>query len=557
MTLTKSGSTFYTYESSLSGNGSVTSEQDTANGNWTYGYDANNRLSSSSQNSGEKTFSYVYDRWGNRWQQNAPQGGPTANLTFNTSTNQLATSGYFYDAAGERTKDALHNYTYDAEGRVLQVDGGSTATYSYDAAGNRVEKTTLAGTQDFIFNLDGRAATVMNPTTETPVRESTWWNGNKLSYYTYGSTPTTTYFVHQTPVGSVRGLTSVSGTIYAYNTSDPFGDGVTWYDGSNVDTLLFGSLDYDNESGLDHAWARQYSSSEAVWTIPDPYTGSYNPTNPQSFNRYAYALNSPLVFSDRSGLEGDDDDDDDDDDGGGQNAPPPPPPNPQAPQPPGGGLGDDPSWGPTPYSTPGSDGFPGSDGTPGPPPGPPPGDPGDAEGQGGFGGLGGPGGSTFHDPTLSTAVNAPPRSLVNRLADRLVHPTAGDALNLAFIVGTDGLGELAEGGAALARAKALAGALGASARWITIAVTETKEGTTIVSSSEKLVRPVVQALLRNGEVAGEGVGHAEVTGVKAAKEMGLTPTGVAASRAICPSCADFLKTAGVAALSAFKGFGIF
>jgi hypothetical protein len=35
---------------------------------------------------------------------------------------------------------------------------------------------------------------------------------------------------------------------------------------------------------------------------PDPYDGSYDPNNPQSLNRYSYALNNPLVFSDPSGL---------------------------------------------------------------------------------------------------------------------------------------------------------------------------------------------------------------------------------------------------------------
>lgn len=51
----------------------------------------------------------------------------------------------------------------------------------------------------------------------------------------------------------------------------------------------------------------------------------------------------------------------------------------------------------------------------------------------------------------------------------------------------------------------------------------------------------------------EGAGHAEVTGVSGAKAMGLTPTGTAASRGICPCCAQFLKDVGVALLSKLKG----
>ena len=37
------------------------------------------------------------------------------------------------------------------------------------------------------------------------------------------------------------------------------------------------------------------------WTAPDPYNGSYDLANPQSLNRYAYAMNNPLIYVDPSG----------------------------------------------------------------------------------------------------------------------------------------------------------------------------------------------------------------------------------------------------------------
>jgi RHS repeat-associated protein len=188
------------------------------------------------------------------------------------------------------------------EGRVLKVDGGSTATYTYDADGNRVESITSSGTKDSVYNLDGQATVIENATTQAPIRANTWWGSSKLSFYTYGTSPTT-YFVEQTPLGTVSGLTSMAGSIYSYSTSYPFGDGVTWYGSTDPDTLFYAGLDHDSETNTEHAWARQYSSTEAVWTIPDPYSGSYDPNNPQSFNRYAYVLNNPLIFTDTSGLE--------------------------------------------------------------------------------------------------------------------------------------------------------------------------------------------------------------------------------------------------------------
>ena len=98
----------------------------------TYGYDGFNRLASRTVNSGTgPNYAWVYDRWGNRWQQNITGGtgsGPAPQLTFNTANNQISTSGFTYDAAGNMTNDSSHSYTYDAEGNITQVDSGSTAT---------------------------------------------------------------------------------------------------------------------------------------------------------------------------------------------------------------------------------------------------------------------------------------------------------------------------------------------------------------------------------------------------------------------------------------------
>ena len=54
------------------------------------------------------------------------------------------------------------------------------------------------------------------------------------------------------------------------------------------------------------------------------------------------------------------------------------------------------------------------------------------------------------------------------------------------------------------------------------------------------------------EVESAGVAHAEVTGVNAARNMGLTPTGTTASRPICPSCAGALRNQGIDTLSPLK-----
>jgi hypothetical protein len=89
-------------------------------------------------------------------------------------------------------------------------------------------------------------------------------------------------------------------------------------------------------------------------------------------------------------------------------------------------------------------------------------------------------------------------------------------------------------------------------RFVTLAITETEEGVRVVSSSGKEVKPSVVELLQDGEINVRGAGHAEITGVEAAIALGLTPTGVAASRPICGPCADYLRTRGIVPLTRLK-----
>jgi YD repeat-containing protein len=58
--------------SSYAPNGDVLAANDSVNGNWTYSYDAFNRVVGANQNGGQSVYNYVYDIAGNRWQQNGP-----------------------------------------------------------------------------------------------------------------------------------------------------------------------------------------------------------------------------------------------------------------------------------------------------------------------------------------------------------------------------------------------------------------------------------------------------------------------------------------------------
>lgn len=59
----------------------------------------------------------------------------------------------------------------------------------------------------------------------------------------------------------------------------------------------------DAETGLDYFGARYLSAAQGRFTTPDPLGASGKASNPQTWNRYAYALNNPLKFVDPDGLE--------------------------------------------------------------------------------------------------------------------------------------------------------------------------------------------------------------------------------------------------------------
>jgi RHS repeat-associated protein len=111
-----------------------------------------------------------------------------------------------------------------------------------------------------------------------------------------------TQFEHQNWLGTERLRTSYNGAVVISIASLPWGDGHE-PSGDNGDQHDFAQMDRDLEDNTEHAQYRQYSTNLGRWQSPDPYLGSYDFTNPQSFNRYTYALNDPVNFLDPSGLD--------------------------------------------------------------------------------------------------------------------------------------------------------------------------------------------------------------------------------------------------------------
>ena len=265
-----------------------------------YGYDALNRLlTMTAPGDGCSGLSWTYDAWGNRTDQ-THTGGTCFEFHAAADTNNRLVGSYSYDAAGNMTWDGAHHYTYDAENRIISVDGGA-ATYLYDALGRRTSKTVGTFT-DYAYDLAG------NPVAEwknTCGGQTCWTTG-----YVYLSgqmvaeyRDDTTYFVLADHLGSTRVMTNVDQTILDSMDYLPYGEQIAGDTGS---THKFTGKEQDSETGLDYFGARYYSSSLGRFTIPD-WAGS--PTaipyadfgNPQSLNLYAYVRNNPLAGVDADG----------------------------------------------------------------------------------------------------------------------------------------------------------------------------------------------------------------------------------------------------------------
>ena len=266
-----------------------------------YTYDTLNRLwtlSDSTSGNPCPGLSWSYDAWGNRTAQTVTSGscGPWS-AGYNT-LNQITNSGFQYDAAGNLIADGSHHYYYDAEGRIIQLDGtlgtcsSATMCYVYDANGVRVRSTGPSGASEWIHDLQGNVVSQW-------IVGYGWGRGyvylgrQLLAEYGDG----TTYFVQPDHLGSTRVQTNATGGVHDSLDFLPFGEQIG---GDTGTTHKFTGKERDSESGLDYFGARYMSSQHGGFMSPDPLDGDI--TDPQTLNRYAYVRDNPVNSIDPSGL---------------------------------------------------------------------------------------------------------------------------------------------------------------------------------------------------------------------------------------------------------------
>jgi len=288
----------------------------------TFGYDALNRLTTSSESGSSWSQTNAYDRYGNR---QIDYGGGSYNLTFSSSNNRITTSGYGYDTAGNLTNDTLHSYNFDAENKIVKVD--SVSAYVYDGEGQRVRKLVGENTR-FVYGIGGELIAEFDGSNGNLRKEYIHGGGSLITIEPTAVNSNGTRYTVSDHLGCPRVVTNSSAGVVSRHDYMPFGEelgsgigGRTLGMGFSVADGIrqkFTSKERDTETGLDYFGARYYSGNNGRFTGADPYdinserqqTADPDEADtlfreyirePQHWNRYSYALNNPLKYVDPDG----------------------------------------------------------------------------------------------------------------------------------------------------------------------------------------------------------------------------------------------------------------
>ena len=212
-------------------------------------------------------------------------------LTFYEYLNRLIQNSkpHAVIQAGTRT------YTYDANGNMTQRPD-QTITYDYENRPISINRTT------FIYDYSGRRVKKNNTIYIGKLYECT--SGTCTKYIFEGSsriaskTAAATYYYHTDHLGSSSIITDSAGNkveeIYYY----PFG-GTRLNQGSVNVKHKYTGQEEDSETGLYFYNARYYDPQLARFISADSIV--QEPDDPQSFNRYSYTRNNPLIYTDPTG----------------------------------------------------------------------------------------------------------------------------------------------------------------------------------------------------------------------------------------------------------------
>jgi RHS repeat-associated protein len=263
---------------------------------------------------------YSYDAFGNRTGSTIAHlngdvfGRVTSTVDVDPHTNRLQGTA-LYDDAGNLTQWAVDDlFTYDALSMVTTHNAAGRVVHMlYTADDERIAQVErLPGTDGQLHNKttwtlrapENQLLRVFTDDATSGSRIWSWtedeiWRGTSLMA-NEGPAGTRHYAVDH--LGSPRLVTSASGAFIGTEEFSAFGEGGT----TGAGTLQFTAHERDWSHGptgwaetFDYMHARYYTPTMGRFLSVDPVLGRQRA--PQSWNRYAYVLNSPTRYIDADG----------------------------------------------------------------------------------------------------------------------------------------------------------------------------------------------------------------------------------------------------------------
>lgn len=295
----------YDFQLGVANNGNVAAIVNNVNPerSQSFTYDSLNRLATAESQAGSGThcwgLEYGYDIWANLLSASVTKcSAPSLSLAVNAN-NRITTSGYAYDAAGNMTTVAgiSGSLVYNAEN---QMTSGAGVTHSYDGDGRRVKKSN--GTLYWYGPEASGGGEVLQETNLTGglLDEYVFFNGSRTARRN-SSGLVGYYFTDHLGSSRVMVVPELSTTCYEADFY-PFG-GERVITNTCSQNYKFTGKERDAESGLDYFGIRSYSSSLGRFVSPDSIANDWELANPQTWNRYTYARNNPLIYIDPNGAE--------------------------------------------------------------------------------------------------------------------------------------------------------------------------------------------------------------------------------------------------------------
>ena len=291
-------------------------------GNFSYDYDALNRLTSVACN-GKTLRTYGYDAFGNRNTRTEYQAAGELVTTYHYNTkNQLTqetnasgTRNYNYDHRGNLLsvtsgEEVLKAYGFDAANRmsssVDRTAGEITkAYYQYNGLGHRVGQTIASEnadvTQTIRYTLDlTRQYHNLLQKTGNGLDQTYFWDGNVAGMEENGRD----HFYFQDDLGSPMRLADEDGRSEEVYGFDEFGNDIRTAKDIFKDSLQsFGFTGYqmDSVGVLYFAQARRYDAGVGRFISEDFIKGHI--AAPYTMNHYSYCWNRPLDLVDLNGMD--------------------------------------------------------------------------------------------------------------------------------------------------------------------------------------------------------------------------------------------------------------